>query len=187
MHGLKLHCTESLQVAHIVRKQNCCICTLADGKSSTGSHTDSLARLALRRPGQSWGCADMSKVKGKREFSMSSWIHLNWSDCVKFACSVFWEKKYVLKPGLNNKHVKFCWILSLERTLPVSCILTQAWTTDAYHPFIWNRLFCLIHPYRCLFKNRGRWLEFNVRVIAWSIALIFAFEWSGCIAELPSL
>lgn len=42
-----------------------------------------------------------------------------------------------------------------------------------------------MHPYRCLFKNRGRWLEFNVRVIAWSIALIFVFEWSGYMAKLP--
>lgn len=46
-------------------------------------------------------------------------------------------------------------------------------------------LFCLMPPYRCLFKNSGRWLEFNVRVIAWSTALIFVFEWSGCIAKPP--
>lgn len=37
--------------------------------------------------------------------------------------------------------------------------------------------------YQLLFKNRGRWLEFNVRVTARSIGLIFFFE---CVGAWPT-
>lgn len=70
--------------------------------------------------------------------------------------------------------------------MDASCVsLRREQQTLIIHLSETGSFFCSMHPYRCLFKNRGRWLEFNVRVIAWSIALIFVFEWSGCMAKLP--
>lgn len=116
---------------------------------------------------------------------MSSWMNLNWTSVRLCEISVF-EGENVLKRTWTNMwsfvgcgffHSDWCFLCTVSsfRHEQQTLIIHLSETV----------FFCLMHPYQCLFKNRARWLEFNVRVIAWSIALIFVFEWSGCIAKRP--
>lgn len=99
----------------------------------------------------------------------------------------FEEKQYVLKQArtINMQHFVECGSFCSNGCFlcPVSSLRHEQQTLIIH--LSEKGFFCLTDPYRGLFKNRGRWLEFNVRVIAWSTALIFVFEWGGCIAKLP--